>query len=176
MSLLQDGLLAISEIDADGSAQGEFAFLSACKTAVGGVDALDEAITLVAALQYAGWQHVIGTLWSVWDRAAADVAANVYSYLLAEGTFRSQDASVALHHALRKLRDNGLLHARAGLRLSGPRNRLLREFDRHRERLAVGDHDLVGQIIDHGKRITRDIAPRHQESRPRIGRGSRIQG
>jgi CHAT domain-containing protein len=47
--------------------QGEFVFLSACKTAIGGVHILDEAITLAAALQHAGWRHVIATLWSVLD-------------------------------------------------------------------------------------------------------------
>lgn len=50
--------------------RGEFAFLSACKTAVGGVQTPDEAITLAAALQYTGWRHVIGTLWTVWDQSA----------------------------------------------------------------------------------------------------------
>lgn len=43
----------------------EFAFLAACTTAVGGVRVPDEAITLTAALQYAGYQNVIGTLWTV---------------------------------------------------------------------------------------------------------------
>jgi CHAT domain len=50
---------------------GEFAFLSACQTATGGLANSDEAINLAAALQYAGWRHVIGTLWSIWDTSAA---------------------------------------------------------------------------------------------------------
>jgi CHAT domain-containing protein len=45
---------------------------------------LDEAITLAAALHYAGWRHVIATLWSVSDIAAAEVAEDVYSQLVDE--------------------------------------------------------------------------------------------
>jgi CHAT domain-containing protein len=103
--LLADGILTIAEIGGGRNDQGEFACLSACKTAIGGVSALDEAITLVAALQHAGWRHVIGTLWSVWDTAAVDVTASLYPLLVSNGTFRPDKAAPALHHAVRELRD-----------------------------------------------------------------------
>jgi hypothetical protein len=74
---LDDGLLTIAEIGA-GDHRAEFAFLSACKTATGGVNLADEAITLAAALHYTGFQHVIGTLWSVYEGAALRMAAAVY--------------------------------------------------------------------------------------------------
>ena len=50
---LTDGVLRLTDI-VDGQHTGEFAFLSACKTATGGVSLPDEAITLAAALHYTG--------------------------------------------------------------------------------------------------------------------------
>jgi CHAT domain-containing protein len=102
--LLYDGMLTIVDLTAD-EHQGEFVFLSACKTAIGGVHILDEAITLAAALQYAGWRHVIATLWSVLDVAAAEVAEDVYRRLGDGGELHSQHAAEALHHAIRRQRN-----------------------------------------------------------------------
>jgi hypothetical protein len=46
----------------------------------------DEAITLTAALQYAGYQEVIGRhLWSVSDRSAARITQSVYRELILDG-------------------------------------------------------------------------------------------
>jgi CHAT domain len=102
--LLCDGTLTVTDLTAD-EHQGEFVFLSACKTAIGGVRVLDEAITLATALQYAGWRHVIGTLWSVWDIAAAEVTEDVYARLANAGELRPQHAAEALHHAIRRQRE-----------------------------------------------------------------------
>jgi CHAT domain-containing protein len=104
--LLHDRPLTIADIGA-GQYHGDFAFLSACKTATGGVALPDEAITLAAALHYAGYRHVIGTLWSVHDRTAADVADAVYGDLTATGTFEPDRAASALHQAVRDLRAAG---------------------------------------------------------------------
>lgn len=59
--LLRDGSLTIADVSAQ-QHEGEFAFLSACMTAVGGVSLPDEAITLAAALDVTGYRRVIGTL------------------------------------------------------------------------------------------------------------------
>ncbi|MET7424246.1 CHAT domain-containing tetratricopeptide repeat protein [Dactylosporangium sp. NPDC005555] len=101
---LHDGMLTIAELAGDRFG-GEFAFLSACKTAVGGVHNPDEAISLVAALQYTGWRHVIGTLWTVWDDAAATVAEDVYRTVVVHGELRPDTAAAALHAATRRRRD-----------------------------------------------------------------------
>jgi hypothetical protein len=101
--LLYDGTLTVTDLTAD-EHQGEFVFLSACKTAIGGVRVLDEAITLATALQYAGWRHVIATLWSVGDIAAAEVTEDVYARLANAGQLHPQHAAEALHHAIRRLR------------------------------------------------------------------------
>jgi tetratricopeptide (TPR) repeat protein len=102
--VLYDGMLTVLDVTAD-EHQGEFVFLSACKTAIGGVHILDEAITLAAALQHAGWRHVIATLWSVLDVAAAEVTEDVYSRLADRGELHPHRAAEALHHAIRQQRD-----------------------------------------------------------------------
>jgi CHAT domain len=104
--LLHDRLLSIADISAS-QYRGEFAFLSACMTATGGIQLPDEAITLAAALHYAGYRHVIGTLWSVYDETAADVAAAVYGDLASTGQFEPARSARALHNAIRGLRDGG---------------------------------------------------------------------
>ncbi|MDX6295214.1 MAG: hypothetical protein QOH50_4289 [Kribbellaceae bacterium] len=102
--LLHDGTLTVQNIGA-GTYQGEFAFLSACKTATGGLDLADELITPAAALQYAGYRQVVATLWSVYDPTAADVVESVYTELTGNGRFDSRGAAQALHRVVRRLRD-----------------------------------------------------------------------
>lgn len=102
--LLHDGFATITDFSAR-QYRGELAYLSGCKTAVGGVNLPDEAITLAAALHYTGYRHVIATLWSVRDRLAARVAANVYAELVRDGRLDAGGAALALHNAVRKLRE-----------------------------------------------------------------------
>jgi hypothetical protein len=119
--LLHDQPLTITDI---GAAQhdGEFAFLSACMTATGGLTLPDEAITLAAAMHYTGYRHVIGTLWSVYDDTAADVAQAVYADLTSTGDFAPGRAAHALHKAIKGLRDSGTvpLHAWTPFTHTGP--------------------------------------------------------
>ncbi|MET9087864.1 CHAT domain-containing protein [Streptomyces sp. NPDC004237] len=86
--------------------RGEFAFLSACQTATGVATLPDETITLTAALHYTGYRQVIGTLWSVYDAIAADVAEAVYRDLTSTGLFEPARSARALHTAVRALRDD----------------------------------------------------------------------
>jgi hypothetical protein len=102
---LQDGRLSIRDIAANNLHHGNLAFLSACKTVTGGVDLPDEAITLAAALNYAGYRHVIGNLWSVEDRAAADLTATTYKLLLQDGRLESSYSAKALHNAIHDIHD-----------------------------------------------------------------------
>jgi hypothetical protein len=102
--LLADGLLSVRDLVTARHA-GDFAFLSACKTATAGVVLLNESITLASALHYAGYRHVIATLWSVYDSVAADVAAATYERLTAGGRFRAADSARALHAAVEPLRE-----------------------------------------------------------------------
>ena len=69
----------------EGRFHGDFAGLSACKTAVGGVDLLDEAITLAAALHYTGYRHVVAALWSVDNETSSEVFASLYCEIATDG-------------------------------------------------------------------------------------------
>jgi hypothetical protein len=101
--LVHDGTLTVTDLSAQ-QYSGDFAYLSGCKTAVGGVHLPDEAITLAAALHYTGYRHVIATLWSIWDAEAAQVAEEVYQDVAAGGVLDAGRSAAALHHAVRRLR------------------------------------------------------------------------
>ena len=99
---LSDGTLTIARLS-DARYAGELAFLSACRTAAGGVDLPDEVITLAAALNYTGYRHVVATLWSVDPAVAADVTTAVYGELITGGGFDPDRSATALHRAVRTL-------------------------------------------------------------------------
>ncbi|MGV9540172.1 CHAT domain-containing protein [Nocardia beijingensis] len=102
---LQLGEQTLTILDiANQSSRGEFAGLAACKTAVGGIDLLDEAITLTAALHYTGYRHVVGTLWSVRDNITRDLFDQLYRNMLVAGRLDTTQAPVTLHTLVRQLR------------------------------------------------------------------------
>lgn len=97
------GLVRVDDLAAIAGTGGGLAFLSACQTATGGAAGLDEAISVAAAMQHAGWSHVIGTLWTVYDGAASEVAERFYRRLIGDG---SADASAhALYEAVLAARE-----------------------------------------------------------------------
>ncbi|MFI6853416.1 CHAT domain-containing protein [Streptomyces sp. NPDC050416] len=98
--VLGDGRLSVLDIAAEPVAGAELAFLSACHTARGRVDVADEAMHVAAAFHMAGYRQVIGTLWSVRDPIAPQVARAVYSGL----GQNPSEAAVALHDAITELR------------------------------------------------------------------------
>lgn len=118
---LADGVLRVFDVSSI-SAAGEFAGLAACKTAVGGVDLLDEAITLSAALHYAGFRHVVGTLWNLAENVAQAAFADMYVQLATDdGDFDPGGSARALADAVDRLRLSGeSLHAWASLIHIGP--------------------------------------------------------
>ena len=101
--LLHDGKLTITDV-AQRRFHGDFVGLSACKTAVGGVELLDEAITLAAALFYTGYRHVVASLWSIAQDVAAEVFAELYARICQGGGLDPEQAAVELHHIVRRLR------------------------------------------------------------------------
>jgi tetratricopeptide (TPR) repeat protein len=100
---LWDGTLTVSDLTAQPTQRRDLAFLSACQTATGSVRHLDEAIHLAAAMQYLGYRHVIGTMWTISDSLAPQVANAVYTELTRDGTPDPTRAAEALHHAIRIL-------------------------------------------------------------------------
>ncbi|KAG0692054.1 CHAT domain-containing protein [Suillus ampliporus] len=70
---MRDEPLTLLDIMENNTPQAEFAFLSACHTAVGDEETPDEVIHLAAGLQFSGFKSVIGTLWGVDDAVAKHV-------------------------------------------------------------------------------------------------------
>jgi len=94
-------VLDISRLHLD---TAEFAYLSACNTAVTTPDLVNESIHIVTAFQLAGYRHVIGTLWEVNDAVAALIAGRVYAGLAAND-HAVEHAATCLHQAVRMVRD-----------------------------------------------------------------------
>jgi CHAT domain-containing protein len=83
----------------------DFAFLSACQTATGDEKLPEEAIHLAAGLLAAGYRSVIATMWSIKDDDAPLIAREVYPRLICGPLPDSSQAAHALHHAVKRLRD-----------------------------------------------------------------------
>ncbi|KAG1897223.1 CHAT domain-containing protein [Suillus fuscotomentosus] len=64
--------------------QAEFAFLSACHTAVGDEETPDKVIHLAAGLQFSGFKSIIGTLWEVDDSVAKHIVEAFYGYMIGD--------------------------------------------------------------------------------------------
>ncbi|MFJ9155020.1 CHAT domain-containing protein [Streptomyces sp. NPDC102270] len=86
--------------------QADLAYLSACVTALtSSAQLLNESIHLTTAFQMLGFRQVIGTLWTIEDRMAVEVADSFYRGLTAEsGHLNTDHAATALHHSVRSLR------------------------------------------------------------------------
>ena len=95
--------LTIRDIAGLRNGGGELAYLSACDTAHGPIRLADEAVHLAGTFHLAGYTHVIGTMWSVADRVAAEVARIVYEDITTPRPDAGQTAQ-ALHHATREIR------------------------------------------------------------------------
>ncbi|KAG0703598.1 CHAT domain-containing protein [Suillus ampliporus] len=101
---MRDQPLTLLDIMENDAPQAEFAFLSACHTAVGDEETPDEVIHLAAGLQFSGFKSVIGTLWVVDDDVAKHVVEAFYEEMfkdLKEGDHEMDctKAASALNHA-----------------------------------------------------------------------------
>ncbi|KAF8436548.1 CHAT domain-containing protein [Boletus edulis BED1] len=100
--------LKLRDIIALSRPHGGLAFLSACQTAMGDEDLSDEAIHIAAGMLFAGYGGVIGTMWSISDKLAPQVARDVYEQLFRNGTKPDyREAAQALQDAIGRLRDSG---------------------------------------------------------------------
>jgi CHAT domain-containing protein len=79
--VMRDTHLTLLDIMDKDIPHAEFAFLSACHTAVGDEETPDEVIHLAAGLQFSGFKSVIGTLWEVDDSVAKHVVEAFYKYM-----------------------------------------------------------------------------------------------
>jgi len=101
--LMRDQPLTLLDIAQSDLSRHEFAFLSACETAVGDLQTPDEVIHLAAGLQFAGVKSVIGTFWSVDDATVQRLVEEFYKEFCRNGKMSSKRAARALHKAVRSL-------------------------------------------------------------------------
>jgi hypothetical protein len=104
---LHDGHLELSTIITKSFPDADFAFLSACQTATGAEKLPEEAVHLAAGLMLAGYSGVIATMWSIMDKDAPVIAGQVYAELFSGVHPDSTKAALALHHAVKRLRQQG---------------------------------------------------------------------
>jgi CHAT domain-containing protein len=101
---LHDGHLELSTIITKSFPHADFAFLSACQTATGDEKLSEEAVHLAAGLMLAGYSSTIATMWSIMDKDAPVITDYVYSELFSGTKPDSTKAALALHHAVKILR------------------------------------------------------------------------
>ncbi|KAG8734158.1 hypothetical protein FRC10_011925 [Ceratobasidium sp. 414] len=102
---LHGGDLKLATITRRKFKHAEFAFLSACQTAMGDEKLPDEAIHLAAGMLMVGYPSVIATMWSINDQDAPLVAERVYARMLEGGVPDSSKSARALHEAVEYLRN-----------------------------------------------------------------------
>jgi CHAT domain-containing protein len=83
----------------------QLAYLSACQTATGAEHLSEEAVHLTAGMLLVGYRGVVGTMWSIKDTDAPQVAEAFYAQLFTEGHSDPTQAVFALHEAVKKLRN-----------------------------------------------------------------------
>ena len=97
---MRDGKLTLMRIIQERYTNSEFAFLSACHTAVGDESTPDEVLHLAAGMQFAGFNGVIGTLWKVDDALAHKVVTRFYGEMFRHPTVDFEHAAAALNTAV----------------------------------------------------------------------------
>ncbi|KAG2131921.1 CHAT domain-containing protein [Suillus cothurnatus] len=101
--VMRDEHLTLLDIMEKDIPHAEFAFLSACHTAVGDEETPDEVIHLAAGLQFSGFKSVIGTLWEVDDSVAQHVVEAFYKNMFKDlengGAMDCTKAAWALNRA-----------------------------------------------------------------------------
>ncbi|KIJ19490.1 hypothetical protein PAXINDRAFT_166649 [Paxillus involutus ATCC 200175] len=101
---MRDGPLSLLDIIGLDLSHHEFAFLSACKTAMGDSTFPDEVIHLAAGLQFTGVKSVVGTLWQVNDEVAFKLVSKFYEEFCKGDRLDCTMAGPALHRSIARLR------------------------------------------------------------------------
>ena len=91
-------MVELSQLNLD---QADLAFLSACSTGVTSPGLADEAVHITGGCLLAGFRSVIGTLWTIDDDVAVEIAGKVYDSMARGG---AAAAPAALHDALTSVR------------------------------------------------------------------------
>ncbi|KAG2346327.1 hypothetical protein BDR05DRAFT_906639 [Suillus weaverae] len=114
--VMRDEPLTLLDIMEKDIPHAEFAFLSACHTAVGDEKTPDEVIHLAAGLQFSGFKSVVGTLWQVDDAVAKHVVQafykNMFENLEGGGVMDCTKAAWALNRATQTVKTSVPLEQR----------------------------------------------------------------
>ena len=106
---LGDGLFKVENIMQYDLQNAQFAYLSACHTTTGDKESPDEAIHLAAAMHFAGFRSVIGTMWAVDGGYTNEITSRFYKFMLDEcGRLDYTRAALALHRTMRSLRSSSI--------------------------------------------------------------------
>jgi CHAT domain-containing protein len=102
---IQDGRLTIDEIIELDLPKAEFAFLSACQTTAGDETLSEEAVHIAGGMMLAGYRGVVGTMWSIKDDLAPEIADRFYAHIMRGGKRPdNREAAEALHMSVQQLR------------------------------------------------------------------------
>lgn len=93
------GLVELGQVPLD---EAEFGYLGQCATAAD--PPCGAAVSLPGALGFAGFTHVIGTLWEIDEDSAVQVHADVYAAVFGGEEYDTDRSAYALHNAARNLR------------------------------------------------------------------------
>jgi tetratricopeptide (TPR) repeat protein len=97
--------LRVKDLENINHSLAQIAYLSACSTALMNKEKdsnnlLEESIHLASSFHFAGFRHVIGTMWEAHDRTAAEVASIFYEELLKQDLDGDDAVAYALHDAV----------------------------------------------------------------------------
>ena len=108
--LMHDGHLTLARVVQFPLHDAQFAFLSACQSATGSTFLPNESVHIAAGLQFAGFRSVVGTMWAIADIDGPFISKRFYEHLYANGTSlpHAEDTALALHLAVRQLRDQSV--------------------------------------------------------------------
>lgn len=101
--MLSVGALDLRSILAEELKLAQFAFLSACQTARGNKDLINESIHLAGGFMAAGFKGVVGTLWGIFDEDAPGVTREVYDAIITDEGLDVTRAADGLQRAVRKM-------------------------------------------------------------------------
>ncbi|KAG1830680.1 CHAT domain-containing protein [Suillus subalutaceus] len=114
--VMRDEHLTLLDIMERDIPRAEFAFLSACHTAVGDEETPDEVIHLAAGLQFSGFKSVVGTLWEVDDSVAKHIVEAFYKNMFKDledgGVIDCTKAAWALNRATHSVKTKVSLEQR----------------------------------------------------------------
>ncbi|KAI0825510.1 CHAT domain-containing protein [Irpex lacteus] len=103
---LHDGKLTLKTLMSKHLPNADLAVLSACQTATGDEDLVEEAVHLAAGMLNIGFKSVIGTMWSIYDDSAPVVMARFYEVMMEQvHAGKELQPAYALHEATKALRE-----------------------------------------------------------------------